>query len=181
MIQLCDLIHLYSPSRSLRSASDARIFRVPRMGKRTPGERSFQYTGPVIWKTLFLSLTDIRINSLLLSQNWKPITSLLHIDLSFSSHCTKPSPIMQVFVVCACVCVCVCVRGAGGGGVSACVRACVCVWCVCVCVCVCEREREREGESEGGERESEWGRVCDEMSESLCFCKRSGLLRDGAP
>ena len=67
-----------------------------------------------------------------------------------------------------CVSVCVCVR--------AWVRACVCVCLVCVyvcvwgggclgvsgCVCVCERES-------------------DEMSVSLGLCKRSGLLRDGAP
>ena len=30
------LLHFYSPSRSFPSASDARIFRVPRMGRRTP-------------------------------------------------------------------------------------------------------------------------------------------------
>ena len=39
---LSELLHLYSPSRSLRSAADTRIFRVPRMGRRTLGERSFQ-------------------------------------------------------------------------------------------------------------------------------------------
>ena len=38
------------------------------------------------------------------------------------------------------------------------VRACVV--CVSVCLCVCVR---------------------DEMIVSLCLCKRSGLLRDGAP
>ena len=43
--------------------------------------------------------------------------------------------------------------------------ACVCVRareCARVCVRACER-------------------VCDKMSVSLCLCKRSGLLRDGAP
>ena len=34
---LSELLHLYSPSRSLRSAADTRIFRVPRMGRMTPG------------------------------------------------------------------------------------------------------------------------------------------------
>ena len=49
---LSELLHLYSPSRSLRSAADTRIFRVPRMGRRTLGERSFQCNGPVIWNSL---------------------------------------------------------------------------------------------------------------------------------
>ena len=40
---LSELLHLYSSSRSLRSASDSRIFRVPRMGRRTLGERYFPY------------------------------------------------------------------------------------------------------------------------------------------
>ena len=49
LITFSELLHLYSPSRSLRSATDTRIFRVPRMGRRTLGGRSFQYIGPVIW------------------------------------------------------------------------------------------------------------------------------------
>ena len=36
---LCELLHLYSPSRSLRSASDTRIFRVPGIG-RGPSRRN---------------------------------------------------------------------------------------------------------------------------------------------
>ena len=44
---LSELLHLYSPSRFLRSAADTRIFRVPKIGRRTTGERSFQYIGPV--------------------------------------------------------------------------------------------------------------------------------------
>ena len=52
---LSELLHLYSPSRSLRSASDTRIFRVSRMGRRTLRERSFQYIGPVLWNSLPLS------------------------------------------------------------------------------------------------------------------------------
>ena len=49
---LSELLHLYSPSRSLRSAADTRIFRVPRMGRRTLGERSLRYIGPVLWNSL---------------------------------------------------------------------------------------------------------------------------------
>ena len=38
---LSALLHLCSPSHSLRSAADTRILHVPRMGRRTLGERSF--------------------------------------------------------------------------------------------------------------------------------------------
>ena len=53
---LSELLHLYSPSRSLRSPSDTRIFRVPRVCWRTLGERSFQYIGPVIRNSLPFSV-----------------------------------------------------------------------------------------------------------------------------
>ena len=52
---LSELLHLYSP-RSLRSAADTRIVRVPRMGRRTLEQRSFQYIGPVLWNSLPLSV-----------------------------------------------------------------------------------------------------------------------------
>ena len=53
---LTELHHLYSPSRSLRSSADTRIFRIPRMGRRTLGERSCQYIGPVLWNSLPFSV-----------------------------------------------------------------------------------------------------------------------------
>ena len=53
---LSELLHLYSPCRSLRSASDTRIFRVPRVCRRILGERSFQCIGPVIWNSLSFSV-----------------------------------------------------------------------------------------------------------------------------
>ena len=55
-LYLSELLHLHSPSRSLRSAADTRIFRVPRMGRRTLGERSFHYIGPVLWNSLPFSV-----------------------------------------------------------------------------------------------------------------------------
>ena len=64
---LSELLHVWCASLSLQSASDTRIFRVPRMGKRTLWERSFQYVGPLIWNSLPLS--GIRLRSLLLSKN----------------------------------------------------------------------------------------------------------------
>ena len=53
---LSELLHLYSPSHSLRSASDTRIFSVPRVGRKTLGDRSFQYIGPVTWNSLPFSV-----------------------------------------------------------------------------------------------------------------------------
>ena len=71
---LSELFRLYSP-RSLRSASDTRIFRVPRMGRRTLWERSSQYIGPVIWTSFPLSLSG-RNSSSLTSSNSKLKTHL---------------------------------------------------------------------------------------------------------
>ena len=53
---LSELLHLYSPSRSLRSVSDTQIFCVPRVCRKTLGERSFQYIGPAIWNSLSFSI-----------------------------------------------------------------------------------------------------------------------------
>ena len=47
---LIDLVSLYCPSRSLRSAS-ANLLTVPRVNKRF-GERMFAYAGPVLWNAL---------------------------------------------------------------------------------------------------------------------------------
>ena len=54
------------------------IFCVPRMGRRTLGERSFQCIRPVAWNSLPLCWVFVVT---LLSQNWKPTSSLLYTDL----------------------------------------------------------------------------------------------------
>ena len=64
---LSELLHIYSPSRCLRSAWDTGIFRVSRMCRRTLGERSCQYIGSVIWK--YIPLSGIRLHFRLASQN----------------------------------------------------------------------------------------------------------------
>ena len=53
---LSELLHHYSPSCSLCTAADTSVFHVPGMGRRTLGERSFQYIGPVLWNSLPISL-----------------------------------------------------------------------------------------------------------------------------
>ena len=77
--------------------------------------------------THYLSLSGIRLHSLLLSQNWKLISSPLQTDLSFYQSITRNACICSE-CVCVCVCACVCVSG--------CACRCASV-CVCVCVCVC--------------------------------------------
>ena len=49
---LTDLLQVYTPSRSLRSASDNRIFRVPRYNRKQHGGRAFSYSAVQIWNSL---------------------------------------------------------------------------------------------------------------------------------
>ena len=78
----------------------------------------------------------------LLSQNWKNISSAYWFVIFFS-HCTNPSPVTHVFVVCVCeregeVCVCVGERERQTDRNTVCVRASERVHpCICVCVSVC--------------------------------------------
>ena len=53
---LSDLIHLYTPSRPLRSSSDTRLLQQPLVKTKSYGERSFSFQAPAVWNTLPLSL-----------------------------------------------------------------------------------------------------------------------------
>ena len=107
---LFELLHLYSPSRSLRSASDTWIFRVPRMGRRTLGERSFQYIGPVIWNSLPLSVSSVRHSSSLSSFKSKLKTHLFSSAYWSVVFFPLYQPMTGNTCICSvCVCVCVCV------------------------------------------------------------------------
>ena len=53
---LSQLLELYTPSRTLRSSADTRKFRIPKRKKKTQGQRSFSYIGPVIWNDLPFSV-----------------------------------------------------------------------------------------------------------------------------
>ena len=80
--------------------------------------------------TLFLSLSGIRLHSLLFSKIWKATSTFcILICRILSFHYTNPSPVMHVFVIS----VCVCARAR-----VPCVRACVCV-CARMCVCVLKK------------------------------------------
>ena len=56
LIYLCTTVHIYSPSRTLRSTSDASNLRIPRCKLSTVGSRSFSEIGPSALNKLPLSL-----------------------------------------------------------------------------------------------------------------------------
>eukprot|EP00745_Piridium_sociabile_P007701 TRINITY_DN15145_c0_g1_i14.p1 TRINITY_DN15145_c0_g1~~TRINITY_DN15145_c0_g1_i14.p1 ORF type:complete len:248 (-),score=27.37 TRINITY_DN15145_c0_g1_i14:73-816(-) len=49
---LTDLLHLYTPSRELRSLSDTRLFVIPHVRTKRFGQRSFLYQAPFVWNQL---------------------------------------------------------------------------------------------------------------------------------
>ena len=49
-------LHLYTPSRQLRSSTDTRVFRIPSFRTKSCGQRSFSYQVPVIWNQLPVSV-----------------------------------------------------------------------------------------------------------------------------
>ena len=55
---LSDLLHLYSPSRSLRSRADTRLLKIPLRKCKTKGDRAFSYFGPSVWNSLPLYIRD---------------------------------------------------------------------------------------------------------------------------
>ena len=51
-VYFSDLLHVYSPSRQLRSLSDSRTLRIPHVRTKTFGNRSFSYAAPSAWNSL---------------------------------------------------------------------------------------------------------------------------------
>ena len=51
-LYLSQLLHIYTPSRHLRSSGDTRIFKIPSVRSKTFGQRSFSYQGPITWNGL---------------------------------------------------------------------------------------------------------------------------------
>ena len=105
---LSELLHLYSPSRSLFSSSDTRMLKIQRLNRKTHGFRTFSHFAPTSGTispktsgTLLLSLPSKANSRHFSSQN-----------ISVKPHCPSLPSVCTV-----CVCVCVCVRA----------RACVSV------------------------------------------------------
>ena len=54
---LSDLLHLYSPSRSLRPNADTRLRKIPLYMCKTKSDRAFSYFGSSVWNSLPLHIT----------------------------------------------------------------------------------------------------------------------------
>ena len=55
---LSDLLHLYSPSRSLRSSGDTRLLKIPLYKCKAKRDRAFFYFGPCVWNSLPLHIRN---------------------------------------------------------------------------------------------------------------------------
>ena len=55
---LSDLLHLYSPSRSLRSSADTRLLKIPLYKCKTKGDHVSSYFGPSVWNSLPLHIRN---------------------------------------------------------------------------------------------------------------------------
>ncbi|WP_419615719.1 reverse transcriptase family protein [Thiolapillus sp.] len=49
---LSELLHIYTPSRTLRSSSDSRMLKIQQYKRKTHGFRTFTYFGPYVWNSL---------------------------------------------------------------------------------------------------------------------------------
>ena len=97
---LAELLQLYSPSRSLRSSSDTRMFKLRHSNSKTHDFHSFPYFGPHIWNHL---PQDVRHSTTLSSLQNKLKTFL------FSGHFNWPT-LNSLYGARARVCVRACVR-----------------------------------------------------------------------
>ena len=52
IIVLSDILHLYSPARSIRSSADTRLLKLPLCEHKTKGDRAFSDFGPSVWNSL---------------------------------------------------------------------------------------------------------------------------------
>ena len=68
-----ELLHIYTPSRTLRSSSDSRMLKIQQYKRKTHGCRIFTYFGPYVWNSL---PQDIRQCSILPSFKTKLKTFL---------------------------------------------------------------------------------------------------------
>ena len=105
---LSELLHLYSPSHSLRSVSDTRMLKIQRFNRETHGFCTFSHFGPHIWNNLpqnirhsaTLSSFKSQLKTFLWAISLLRIFQLSHIVLhSYQS------------VQCVCVCIfCIAMR-----------------------------------------------------------------------
>ena len=115
---LSDFLHLYTPSRQLRSSTDTRVFRIPSFHTQSSGQRFFSYQAPTTWNKVPASIRHASSVS-----SFKSSLKILLFSRTFSSVPLPRGACMSRCVfVCVCVGACVCVHAWG-----ACV-CCLCVW-----------------------------------------------------
>ena len=71
---LSELLHVYIPSRTLRSSSDTRILKIQQYKRKAHGFCTFSCFGPHIWNSLPQDLRHCSILHLL-KPDWKPSSS----------------------------------------------------------------------------------------------------------
>ena len=77
---LSELLHVYTPSRTLRSSSDTRMLEIQQYKRKTHGFRAFSCFGPYIWNSLpqdlrhcpTLSSFKAKLKTFLFSQYFHP-------------------------------------------------------------------------------------------------------------
>ena len=85
---LCSCLHLYTPSRTLRSSSDTLTLKIPRTKLSPAGQRAFTSAGPSTWNQLPLTLRQIPIHDSFKRQ--------------LKTHLFKYCNLQQLCVVCVC-------------------------------------------------------------------------------
>ena len=105
---ISELLHIYTPSPTLRSSSDSRMLKIQQYKRKTHGFRTFTYFGPYVWNSL---PQNIKQCSTLPSFKTKLKTFLFHstsCPINFRSHFSYQKLYLCVCVnanVCAHVCV----------------------------------------------------------------------------
>ena len=102
---LSELLHIYTPSRAIRSYSDSRMLKIQQYKRKTHGFRTFTYFGPYVWNSL---PQDIRQCSYILKDEPENFPFFTVLPFQLTSEAT--SLIRNYLCVCVCVCMCVCVR-----------------------------------------------------------------------
>ena len=57
-LSLPNLLHQYTPSRSLRSSADTSLLKIPLWKCKKKGDRTFPYFGPSVWNSLPLHIRN---------------------------------------------------------------------------------------------------------------------------
>ena len=100
---LSELLHLCSPSRSLRSSSDTRMLKIQHFNRKTRGFHTFSHFGPHIWNNL------PRHQALCYSLFLQKPTQDIYLLRIFQLNHTVLHFYQSVQCVCECVCARVCV------------------------------------------------------------------------